>query len=140
MLTCLGTNRSRNCEGTTRRDFLKVGGLGLGALGLPQLLRARAEAAQAGQAVQDTSIVWVWLSGGATHVETFDPKMSAPSEYRSVTGEVATTLPGVTIGGNFTKLAQRADKMAFVRSFAQDRKSTRLNSSHIPLSRMPSSA
>lgn len=118
MLTCLGTNRSRNCEGTTRRDFLKIGGLGLGALGLPQLLQARAQAAQAGQAVQDTSIVWVWLSGGATHVETFDPKMSAPSEYRSVTGEVATTLPGVTIGGNFTKLAQRADKMAFVRSFA----------------------
>ncbi len=118
MLTCLGTSRSQNCEGTTRRDFLKIGGLGLGAIGLPQLLRARAEAAQAGQDIRDTSIVWVWLSGGATHVETFDPKMTAPSEYRSVTGEVTTNLPGVTIGGNFEKLAQRADKMAFVRSFA----------------------
>lgn len=118
MLTCLGTNRSRDCEGTSRRDFLKVGGLGLGAMALPQLLQSRAQAAQAGKEVKDTSVIWVWLSGGATHVETFDPKLTAPSEYHSVTGEVKTNLPGVTIGGNFHKLAQQADKMAFVRSFA----------------------
>ncbi len=51
-------------------------------------------------------------------METFDPKMSAPSEYRSTTGEVATTLSGVTIGGTLPKIASVADKMAFVRSFA----------------------
>jgi hypothetical protein len=51
-------------------------------------------------------------------VETFDPKMTAPSEYRSVTGEVATNVPGVTVGGTFPKIARVADKMAFVRSFA----------------------
>jgi len=103
MLTFASNRRSRDCDGTTRRDFLKVGALGAGALTLPQLLRARAEAAEAGQQVKDTSVIWVWLSGGPTHVETFDPKMTAPSEYRSVTGELPTPLPGVTVGGTFPR-------------------------------------
>jgi uncharacterized protein (DUF1501 family) len=110
--------RSQNCQGTTRRDFLKVGSLGMGALGLPDLLRSRAQAAAAGLETKDTSVIWVWLGGGPTHVETFDPKMTAPSEYRSTTGEVATNLTGVTLGGTFKKMGQVADKMAFVRSFA----------------------
>jgi hypothetical protein len=118
MLEFSSRRQSRNCEGATRRDFLKVGTLGMGALTLPQLLRSRAEAASAGQDVKDTSVIWLWLSGGPTHVETFDPKMTAPSEYRSVTGEVATSMPGVTVGGTFPKIASVADKMALVRSFA----------------------
>lgn len=124
MLSLLADSRSRDCDGTTRRDFLKVGTLGFGALTLPGLLQARAEAAQAGKAVKDTSVVWLWLGGGPTQVETFDPKMSAPVEFRSTTGEVATTLPGVTLGGHFSKIGQVADQMAFVRSFAHR------NSSH----------
>lgn len=113
----LGASR-KNCEGTSRRDFLRVGGLGLGALSLGQMLQSRAQAAEAGKTTSDKSVIWLWLSGGPTQVETFDPKMTAPSEYRSVTGEVKTNLPGVTIGGNFERMAQVADKMAFVRSFA----------------------
>src|SRR4029079_11368859 len=65
-----------------------------------------------------TSVVWLWLGGGPTHIETFDPKMSAPAEFRSITGAVKTNLPGVEIGGDFQKLAKVADRMAFVRSFA----------------------
>lgn len=118
MLSLLGNRRSRDCDGTTRRDFLKVGTLGIGGMGLPALLAARAQAAQAGLPVKDTSVVWLWLGGGPTHVETFDPKMTAPSEFRSVTGEVSTTLPGVTLGGTFPEMAKVADKLAFVRSFA----------------------
>lgn len=118
MLTFVSRDRSRNCEGSTRRDFLKVGALGAGALTLPHLLRARAEAAAAGQDVKDTSVIWLWLSGGPTHVETFDPKMTAPAEYRSITGEISTSLSGVTLGGTFPEMASVADKMAFVRSFA----------------------
>ncbi len=118
MLNILGDRRSRDCDGATRRDFLKVGTLGMGGLGLPSLLAARAQAAQSGLPVKDTSVVWLWLGGGPTHIETFDPKMSAPSEFRSVTGEVPTVLPGVTLGGNFPEMAKIADKLAFVRSFA----------------------
>jgi hypothetical protein len=118
MLDVFSSRRHSDCEGRSRREFLKVGTLGAGALTLPGLLRGRAEAAAAGKPVKKTSVVWLWLSGGPTHVETFDPKMTAPSEYRSTTGEEATPIPGVTVGGTFPKIARVADKMAFVRSFA----------------------
>ena len=118
MLNLETDRRYRDCEGTTRREFLKVGTLGAGALTLPGLLAARAQAKAAGMPVKNTSVVWLWLGGGPTHIETFDPHLNAPVEYRSVTGEVATPLPGVTIGGTFPKIAGVADKMAFVRSFA----------------------
>lgn len=108
----------RNCEGTSRRDFLQVGALGLGGLTLSDLLRAKGEASEARRRTKEASVIWLWLGGGPTHVETFDPKMTAPSEYRSVTGEVDTNLPGVTLGGNFERMAAVADKLAFVRSFA----------------------
>lgn len=120
MLNLFTNRRYRDCEGTTRREFIKIGTLGMGGLTLPGLLAARQAAAAAGQPVKDTSVVWVWLGGGPTHVETFDPKMTAPSEYRSVTGEVATSLPGVTLGGTFPKMASVAQHMAFVRSFAHN--------------------
>ncbi len=118
MLNLWGTRVRTDCEGTSRRDFLRIGTLGLGALGLSGLLRARQAAAAAGQSVKDTSVVWVWLGGGATHIETFDPKMTAPAEFRSMVGAVQTSLPGVQIGGLFPQMAQRAGRMAFVRSFA----------------------
>ena len=115
MLNFLANSKSRNCEGTSRRDFLRVGSLGLGSMAfgsltLSDMLRARAEARDAGSNVKDTSVIWLWLGGGPTHVETFDPKMTAPSEYRSVTGEVKTNIPGVTLGGHFQNMAQVADK------------------------------
>lgn len=118
MLDLQSLRRRGNCEGTSRRDFLKVGTLGLGSLTLGDVLRQKSQAAAAGKASVDKSVIWLWLGGGPTHVETFDPKMTAPAEYRSVTGEVKTNLPGVTLGGNFQRMAQVADKMAFVRSFA----------------------
>jgi hypothetical protein len=97
---------------------LKAGALGCGGLSLAHLLAARSQAAEAGRPVKSTSVVWLWLGGGPTHIETFDPKMTAPSEYRSVTGDTATNVPGVSIGGYFSETARVADKMAFVRSFA----------------------
>ena len=113
---CFGETE-RNCAGLSRRNFLQVGSLGLGGLTLSNLLAARA-AGETQAAAKNTSVVWLWLNGGPTHIETFDPKMGAPAEFRSVTGEVKTAIPGVTLGGNFTELAKQADKMAFVRSFS----------------------
>src|SRR5918998_6605428 len=109
--------RARACDGGTRRDFLKVGALGMGGLALSDLLRARARASAAGQPTRNTSVVWLWLGGGPTHVETFDPKMTAPAEFRSVVGALQTNVPGVELGGVFPRMARVADKMAFVRSF-----------------------
>lgn len=118
MLDLTFQRRNQVCAGTSRRDFLRIGSLGLGALTLPDLLRSRAQAELTGSPTKDTSVIWLWLGGGPTHVETFDPKMTAPAEYRSVTGEVKSAIPGVTLGGNFERMAALADKMAFVRSFA----------------------
>jgi hypothetical protein len=118
MFRLLGPRNGANCDGSSRRDFLKVGALGLGGFLLPDLLRARAAARAAGKSVHNTSVVWLWLGGGPTHVETFDPKMTAPAEFRSIVGSVKTNVPGVEIGGVFPKVAACADKMAFVRSFA----------------------
>ncbi len=118
MLHVWSPRRHKACDGTTRRDFLKVGALGTAGLLLPELLRARAEASANGTPTRNTSVVWLWLSGGPTHVETFDPKMTAPAEFRSVTGAVQTNVPGIELGGTFPRMARVADKMAFVRSFA----------------------
>jgi hypothetical protein len=118
MFKFLSDRIAGQCDGTNRRDFLKAGVLGMGGLALSDLLRFRAQATEAGQTTRNTSVVWLWLGGGPTHVETFDPKMSAPAEFRSTVGAVQTNVPGIEIGSVFPKMARVADKMAFVRSFA----------------------
>lgn len=104
-------------RGFSRRSFLRVGSLALGGLALPQLLAAKAAAAPHASVLRDKAVVFLFMHGGPSQIETFDPKMSAPAEIRSVTGEVQTRLPGVTFGGTFPKLAERADRLTIVRSF-----------------------
>ena len=100
-----------------RRSFLQVGSLGLGGLSLSQLMGWRASAAKAGIPLKNKSVVFLFMHGGPPQQETFDPKMEAPAEIRSSTGEVKTTIPGVTFGGTFEKLAERARRLAIVRSY-----------------------
>jgi uncharacterized protein (DUF1501 family) len=120
MLT-LHTSATRDCSGLARRDFLRAGVLGLGGLSLAHLLAAKAAAkASAKSYVRDRSIVLLFLGGGASHIETFNPNLTAPAPYASVTGEVKTKIPGLTLGGNFPLLAQHADKLAVVRSFRHE--------------------
>ena len=117
MLKIFGTPNGRDCDGFTRRNFLQVGSLGAAGLSLPNLLAAKDQAAQEGLQIKNKSVIWVWLAGGPTHVETFDPKMTAPVEYRSITGECKTPISGVTVGGTFPEIAKCVDRMALVRSF-----------------------
>lgn len=98
----------------TRRSFLQVGSLGLGGLTLPHVLRAEALNPSI---VQDRSVVFLFMHGGPPQTETFDPKMTAPSEYRCFNGEIATSLPGITYGASMEKLAQLAHRTSIVRSF-----------------------
>lgn len=108
---------SQSKAACSRRQFLQIGGAGLAGLGFANLAALQARAAAQGFS-RETSVVLLFLAGGASHIETFDPKMAAPSEYRSLTGEVSTSLPGVTFGGTFPRLAKFADRMAIVRSFS----------------------
>lgn len=120
---------ARNCTGYTRRHFLQAGTLGMFAgLNLPNLIQVKALAKNHPKLVKDKAVVLLFLQGGPPHIEFFDPKMTAPSEFRSITGEVKTTLPGITFGGTFPKLAKMAHKLAVVRSYASG------NSGHTYLS------
>ena len=94
-----------------RRDFLKIGSLALGGLGLSNLDAAAATN------LRKKSVVLLFLQGGPPQIETFDPKPDGQSEIRSVTGKVKTSLPGVYFGGGLPKMASLAHKMAVVRSF-----------------------
>ena len=117
MLTIHRGGATRNCEGLTRRDLLQVGTLGLGGLSLSHLLQLQGVAGTGrNPIVRDRAIVMLNLQGGPTHIETFDPKMTAPAEYRAMFGEVSTTLPGVTFGSHFERLARHAHRMSIVRS------------------------
>jgi hypothetical protein len=99
-----------------RRSFLRVGSLALGGLSLMNLLQAKA-AEPRRPLLKDRSVIFLFLHGGPSQIETFDPKMGAPSEIRSATGEVQTRIPGVTFGGTFSRLAALADKVSIVRSY-----------------------
>jgi len=120
MFTLLDAGRARGGPGYSRREFLRVGGLGLGGLTLAGLLAAKSRAGDAGRLVKDKSVVLLFLQGGPPHIELFDPKMTAPEEIRSTTGEVQTALPGITFGGTFPELGKRASKIAVVRSYASN--------------------
>lgn len=112
MLTLYSDKITKNCQSESRRELLKIGSLALGGLSLPQLL-----AGQTSSYVKDKTVVMLNMQGGPSQFETFDPKMDAPSEIRSVFGEVKTNIPGVRFGGHFKRLAKMADKMAVVRSY-----------------------
>ncbi len=106
------------CAGRSRRDFLRIGSLGLGGLTLPWLLGERARAAAgADSALTGKSVVLLFLQGGPPHIETFDPHGDNIAEIRSAQGEIATSLPGVRFGATFPQLARRAHKLSVVRSF-----------------------
>lgn len=104
-------------SGWRRREFLRVGALALGGWSLPEWLACRAAATEPSGLVKDRSVILLFLHGGPSQTETFDPKMTAPAEVRSATGEIATSLPGVTFGGTFPQLAALAHRFSIVRSY-----------------------
>jgi len=104
-------------SGLGRRDFLRVGSLGLGGLSLPDFLRAEEALKSVGGIAKDKAVIFLFMHGGPSQFETFDPKMDAPLGVRSATGEIKTKIPGITFGPTFEKLAKLNDKFSIVRSF-----------------------
>jgi hypothetical protein len=113
MLTIAGRARSGYCDGVTRRDFLRIGGLGLGGMSLSQLLRAEA---QAGIARSHKAVIMIFLAGGPPHMDMFDLKSDAPSDIRGEYAPIPTNVPGLEICEHMPRLAQMMDKFAVVRS------------------------
>jgi len=113
MLTLGGRTSGSFCDGIPRRDFLKLGGLALGGLSLPQLLRAEAEA---GVGKSQKAIIMVFLAGGPPHQDMFDLKPDAPSGIRGDFQPIATDVPGLDICEHMPRLAQMMDKFVVIRS------------------------
>ena len=110
---------NRSCPGPlSRRDFLRIGSLTLGGLGLPKLLGLRAAAAEAGRPTPDTSVIFLWLPGGPPHMEMYDLKPDAPAEYRGDFKPIRTKVPGLDVCELLPLHARAADKFALIRSIA----------------------
>jgi len=105
--------RSGFCDGVRRRDFLRIGGLAMGGIGLPQLLRA--DAAAGGRA-STKSVIMIFLSGGPPHQDMVDLKPDAPVEIRGEFKPIATNVPGLEVCELLPQLAKRADRYSVIRS------------------------
>jgi uncharacterized protein (DUF1501 family) len=113
MLTILGQPQRGFCDGISRRSFLKIGGLALGGLSLPQILKA--EGASAARQ-SHKGIIMIFLPGGPPHQDFFDLKMDAPAEIRGEFRPIHTNVPGIDICQHFPLIAARMDKLIPIRS------------------------
>ncbi|HZO86997.1 MAG TPA: DUF1501 domain-containing protein [Chthonomonadaceae bacterium] len=114
----------KDCDGITRRDFIRVGSLAAFGITLSGLLEAQARAAapkgapgkQAPGARRDVSIILLWMGGGPSHIDTFDPKPDAPQEIRGAFKAIPTNVSGIQISEHLPKLAKQMDKFSILRS------------------------
>jgi hypothetical protein len=117
MLSIQGRLTGGFCDRRSRRHFLKIGGLALGGLALPQILRAEAQSASPrGKKLSHKAIIMIYLSGGPSHQDMYDLKMQAPREIRGSFRPIQTNVPGIEICEHMPRLAKMMDKFAIIRS------------------------
>lgn len=111
--------RNRYCDGMRRRDFLHLGTASLFGMGLslPAMLAAQGRASARGQSTSDVSLIFLFLKGGLSTIDTLDLKPDAPAEFRGEFRPIATNVPGTQIGEHLPRLAQQMDKISLIRSF-----------------------
>src|SRR5262245_35148444 len=114
MLTVWRKHPHRLCDGVTRRNFLRIGGLGLAGLTLPNLLRLQAQGAVNSKETPK-SVIFVYMFGGPSHIDMYDLKPNAPVEIRGEFKPIQTNVPGVDICELMPLQAKIADKLAIVR-------------------------
>ena len=116
------------CDGLIRRDCLKLGISGLfgGSLSLASLLKAQANPANRPAADKGISVIYLFLKGGLSTIDTLDLKPDAPAEFRGEFDPISTNVPGTQIGESLPKLAQQMDKLSLLRGFGHK------NSDHGP--------
>ena len=116
--------------GFNRREALQIG-VGMFGLSLPQVLKAAQSASAKGAVSGDMSCIFIFLAGGASHFETFDPKPHAPAEVRGLWDPTATNVPGTFICEKMPLMARRMDKVAIVRSWQGKSGSHSTGSQHV---------
>ena len=116
MLRIYSDRTAAYCDGVSRRSFLQLGVAGVASVSLADVLRAKAESADAGGGPKDTAVILLWLDGGPSHLDTYDMKPDAPPEFRGLWRPIKTNVPGVEITELFPLQAKMADKFSIVRS------------------------
>lgn len=111
------TGHTRDCEGVSRRSFLKVGALaGLGA-SLPMAFAAKQAAAAQGKSSNDMKCILIWAQGGTSHHDTFDPKPDAPLNVKGEYGVIDTAIPGVKFTEIVPQMARELNRFAILRGW-----------------------
>src|SRR6188508_1376552 len=116
MLTVWG-RKHQLCGGVSRREFLRIGGLGVGGLSLANVLQAQAAGTALGNSSKiqrPKSVIYIVLNGGPSHIDSWDPKPDAPSEFRGEFNTIATKLPGVRLCELFPRQAAMLDRLALI--------------------------
>jgi hypothetical protein len=113
----IGQGTLKTCSGIRRREFLRIGSLGLGTLGLSL---SELDAGDLGRGPDDRSVILLVLVGGPSQLETWDPKPDAPAEVRGPFGSIATRVNGIRISEHLPLLASRMDRLALIRSLHHD--------------------
>lgn len=116
MLSILGRPVDSYCDRYARRHFLRLGGLALGGLSLPEILRAQETAPATGRALSHKAVIMIFLSGGPSHQDMVDLKVNAPKEIRGSFQPIMTNVPGIEICEHLPRVAQMMDKFAIIRS------------------------
>ncbi|HAM70851.1 MAG TPA: DUF1501 domain-containing protein [Verrucomicrobiales bacterium] len=119
MIRVLGTPRTA-CDGLTRREMLRIGGLSLLGLNLPGLLRAEQTLPTLPGRSTAKSVILLYLFGGPAAQETFDPKTEAPAEYRGAFGSIPTSVPGVRFCEYLPRMAKWMNRSTLIRSFGHE--------------------
>ncbi len=107
---------SQTCDGATRRDFLRVGALSAFGLTLPSLLQAQDQSPVNRGKAKDVSVILLFMSGGPSQIDTFDPKPDAPTDYRGSFKAIGTNVAGMQLSEHLPLLAKQADKFSILRS------------------------
>ena len=112
----LNPNR-QPCRGPSRRQVLRIGSLGFLGLGLDEWFRVRATAgSKSGDATKVRNCILIWLAGGPSHIDTFDPTPGAAVDVRGEFKPIATSVPGLQISEVFPNLAKVMDRVTLIRS------------------------
>src|SRR5262245_2311723 len=113
----IGQGIARTCQGSTRREILQVGGLGFLGLTLGEWFGGRSAFARSEAATdREQSCIFIFLSGGPSHFETFDPKPMAPIEIRGPYASIPTSVSGIRISELLPQIARQMHKCALIRS------------------------
>ncbi len=113
MLKIWGGKNDGYCDGVSRRSFLQIGGLAMGGMALPQLLRAEDAS---GIRNSHKGVIMIYLGGGPSHQDMYDIKEEAPSDYRGEFSAISTSVPGIRLCEHMPRIAANMDKFVAVRS------------------------